>query len=687
MKVLRFVWFLLAMVVASVAFGQEPPQLRLSNPQEAFLSFREVLQEVGASEAVAALDLSGVSDQIQPAERFEIARKLGEVLDSDTWETSEIPIETEENRVVLRTYMRADTDETLGQIALMRGEDGFWRFASSTVSAVPELWQVRVEPNLIPSEPSGSGGSGDDGEAGEDPPEDVPDALANPRATMSTFLDAMNAEPIDFPTAVSTLDLSNESALIADDEGRDYALRIFGILNRTILIDLDDIPDDPSGDSYVIPIEVTQGSTKNLLGEFSIARKNDGRWLFTADTLAQIDEIWLEVADLETISGLRDIQPFEDTVARWARQNLSEGWLAPPLFGLEPWQWLAIPLACIVSYLIGLAARIIVKLYIAMRGNFDGLLNKEFIERAGKGVSLLVNSSLLKVFTLQLGLSKDWKAILFFVVEVVQAVAFIWVGMAILTLIVEILRRKNRVDKGRVEKLVIPLVRNFGRVIIVTIAVVYLLYRVGFDVRSLIAGLGLGGLVFALAAKDSVENLFGSFTVLFEMPFQIGDWVIVDDIEGNVEKITIRSTRIRTFADSLILIPNSAFISSPVENMGRRRYRRIKTTIGITYDTPPEKMEKFLEEIRTMVKEHPHTWKQKMHIYFNDFGSSSLDILLYIFVEAPDWGKELALREDILLRIVRIANGLGVEFAFPTQMTILDSKNQPGPVEVKVMKE
>src|SRR5690606_13195747 len=114
-------------------------------------------------------------------------------------------------------------------------------------------------------------------------------------------------------------------------------------------------------------------------------------------------------------------------------------------------------------------------------------------------------------------------------------------------------------------------------------------------------------------------------------------------------------------------------------------YRRIKTTIGVTYDTPPEKMEKFLAGIREMVATHEHTWKDKMHIYFNDFGASSLDIMLYIFVEAPDWAKELAYREDILLRIVRIAYDLEVEFAFPTQTMILDTKKQTGSLDVKML--
>ena len=161
------------------------------------------------------------------------------------------------------------------------------------------------------------------------------------------------------------------------------------------------------------------------------------------------------------------------------------------------------------------------------------------------------------------------------------------------------------------------------------------------DLWGLVAGIGIGSIAVGFAARDSIENLFGTFTVLLDKPFQVGDWILVGDLEGTVEDVGFRSTRIRTFYNSLISVPNRTFISSNVDNMGQRRYRRIREMLGLTYDTPPEKIEAFCEGVRRIIATHPYTRKDYYHVYFNGFGPSSLDVLLYCFVETPDWSTEL----------------------------------------------
>jgi len=228
-------------------------------------------------------------------------------------------------------------------------------------------------------------------------------------------------------------------------------------------------------------------------------------------------------------------------------------------------------------------------------------------------------------------------------------------------------------DADRAERLFLPILRNLGRIAIIMIALLFFLERIGFNVTGLIAGLGIGGIVVALAAKDSVENVFGSLTLIFEMPFQIGDWVISNGIEGTVEEISLRSTTLRTFHDSTILVPNSKFISNPIENMGRRRYRRLKTTIGITYDATADQIESFVTKLRTYILDHPNTWDDKINIALNDFGPSSLNILLVVFIDAKDFDQELLIREELLLGVMLIAHEANVDFAFPTQKMIIDT--------------
>ena len=165
----------------------------------------------------------------------------------------------------------------------------------------------------------------------------------------------------------------------------------------------------------------------------------------------------------------------------------------------------------------------------------------------------------------------------------------------------------------------------------------------------MIAGLGLGGLAFALASKDMVQNLFGSVTILLDRTFAVGDWIIVDGKEGSVESIGFRSTRIRTFYNSMLTVPNSTFITASVDNMGERRYRRLSTKLGLAYETPPDKIEAFCEGVRELVRQHPYMRKDYFHVYFNGYADSALEILVYVFWETPEWSTELRERHRFLL--------------------------------------
>jgi MscS family membrane protein len=238
--------------------------------------------------------------------------------------------------------------------------------------------------------------------------------------------------------------------------------------------------------------------------------------------------------------------------------------------------------------------------------------------------------------------------------------------------------------ESTLDDMLVPMVRRALKVVIIAFGIVFIAQNQGINVSSLLAGLGIGGIAFALAAKDTVENLFGSFTVVIDRPFKIGDWVVIGDLEGTVEELGLRSTRIRTFYNSLITVPNSTLVQASVDNLGERRYRRVKCMIGIQYDTPAERIEAFCEGIRELIRRHPYTRKDYYNIYFNEFAASSLNILLYAFHECPDWTTELRERHRLFVDIVRLARRLGVEFAYPTQT--LHIATMPGAAEAEAVK-
>ena len=187
------------------------------------------------------------------------------------------------------------------------------------------------------------------------------------------------------------------------------------------------------------------------------------------------------------------------------------------------------------------------------------------------------------------------------------------------------------------------------------------------DVTALIGGLGIGGAALAFASQDTLSNLFGSLTVLADRPFEIGDWIVSDGVEGTVENVGMRSTRVRTFYNSVVVLPNSRLTTAIVDNMGKREFRRFTTKVGVQYDTTPEQLDAFCEAIREVIRRHPYTRKDYFQVYVNDLSASSIDILLYMFFECNDWPTELRERHRLLTDIMRVAQILGIQFAFPTQ--------------------
>ncbi len=270
-----------------------------------------------------------------------------------------------------------------------------------------------------------------------------------------------------------------------------------------------------------------------------------------------------------------------------------------------------------------------------------------------------------------LGLPPTALAILLLAVKFFAIAAIVWSAYRAVDVGAAILESYAAGTATKYDDLLIPLLRSSAKVFIAAFGVIFLADNLNINITGLLAGLGLGGLAFALAAQDTVKNFFGSITVLVDRPFQVGDWVVIGDIEGTVEEVGFRSTRIRTFYNSLVTLPNANLISADVDNYGARRYRRWKANLGVAYDTPPEKIDVLCEGIRELVRRHPYTRKDYFHVYLNQFGASSLDILLYIFWETPDWSTELRERHRLAVDILRLAQHLGVEFAFPTQTLYL----------------
>jgi MscS family membrane protein len=369
------------------------------------------------------------------------------------------------------------------------------------------------------------------------------------------------------------------------------------------------------------------------------------------------------------------------TGAEWLRERIPEA-LRGGGFLMENWQWLGLMLVILVGMIVdrivwAVVARVARSVFLRLlpRGNVS------LVPTAVRPIGLVAMATVWWLGLLALGLDPSVRSVLVIAAKFVLTASAVWTAYRFTDIVGEVFIDRASETESKLDDLLVPMIRKSLKVFIVAFGLVFIADNLDVDISSLLAGLGLGGLAFALAAQDTVRNLFGSLTVLMDKPFGVGDWVVIGgDVEGMVEEVGFRSTRIRTFYNSLITVPNANLISTAVDNLGARTYRRWKATLSLTYDTPPERIEAFCEGLRELVRRHDSTRKDYFHVYANEFGAASLDVLLYVFFHTPDWGAELQGRHDLFLDILRLAREVGVEFAFPTQtLHVHPSDWEPAP--------
>ncbi len=235
------------------------------------------------------------------------------------------------------------------------------------------------------------------------------------------------------------------------------------------------------------------------------------------------------------------------------------------------------------------------------------------------------------------------------------------------------LQRAARTE-SRMDIQVIPFVREFLKILIVIFAIFSVLGSVfNMDITGLIAGLGIGGLAVALAGKESLENLFASFTIFLDKPFIVGDLVQVGTTVGTVEKVGFRSTRIRTMEKSFLTLPNKLMVDQPLDNLTLRTFRRARYDIGLTYSSHPDRMRAVIAELQAFLDEHPRT-NQDGQVRFTDFGPSSLNIMVLYFVNTIDFAEYNKVREEINFQILDIVKRNGCSIAFPSTTVYFEDK-------------
>jgi len=491
---------------------------------------------------------------------------------------------------------------------------------------------------------------------------------SDPNDAITLFLSGMKAysdsEFLDIAArdrAVSTFGKNAES-----QDPAKSAQNLYAVLNRTELIDPEEFP--VTGDAVLAggrwPWSRYPPSAPDLEIELVFVQQGTG-WVFAQETLQQVPAWYAALKDEPLVGEVLDAMSFFERMS-WEIRNGMPDSLRKPLFLMEIWQWLGI----LILVVLGVIAERIITAFasrLARRAAGSVSLDEEAIVNFKRPFGLLMIAAIFRWTLPVLGLEPEHHRILLFAAGSALAVACVWTAFRVVDVVCAYFRGKAALTENTFDDLLVPLLERTLKILITIAGLVYVASLLSGDLYGIIAGLSIGGMAFAFAAQESIKNLFGTFTVLLDKPFALGDYVSIGSVEGTVEAVGFSSTRVRTSYDSLITVPNSRFITTDIDNYGARQYRRIKTMMGMTYDTPPAKLEAFCEGVRELIRRHPHTRKDSFHVYVHEFGANSIDVMLYCFIETDDRATELRERERLYLDILRLAESLKVEFAFPTR--------------------
>ena len=494
--------------------------------------------------------------------------------------------------------------------------------------------------------------------------------------------------------ALRALDLSDIPPVLRDTSGAERALQLKEILDRIELPAFESIPDREA---------MTRAASKRwrLPGtEIDVALieagPRSGEYLVSAETVGRLPEFYERVKNLSYKPGpAAELSGAYRRISPGAATTIYDAYLRSPV-GLEfivPIRWmLALPawanarIASLASWqwlgLIGGIGLCLGLIYWTTR--LLAFLGRRGTEGSAYGwpsammplALILVSAVLMPLFLLILRIGGAPRLVITFVLTSALYASGAWLSMIGANYLADALVTSEHLRQRSLDSQLIRLALRFIGLAIAIGILIQGAYELGFPAYSVLAGLGVGGLAVALAARDSLANLLGSILIMIEKPFRVGHYVRVGSAEGTVEEVGFRSTRIRTPDNSVISIPNNSVVNASVENVSLRSMRRQRFLVQVTYDTPRAKLEELVAGINRLIADHPMANKDNINVRFNDFGESSLNILVFFYLETAAYSLELQTREEILLRIIELAHKLDIEFAFPTRTLVIDGASE-----------
>jgi MscS family membrane protein len=489
------------------------------------------------------------------------------------------------------------------------------------------------------------------------------------------------------------LDLSQVPPVLMDTLPAERLLQLREILDRIDLPAMTEIPDQEA---------MARQPTKRWRlpnTEIDIVRIENGsragEYLISADTIDRLGEFYRRVRNLpykpgpgEQLSNVyRKLShsPSATIYEAFLSSPIGFSYIIPPRWMLSLPNWAKVAVAGATAWQwLGLVVGLSIGGLIIWLGHRLGRHRTESENELGphwRGLLLplaiiLVTGALVPFLDAVMRIAGTARIVIEYARIGVIYVTGAWLAVATSAVLGEVIVRSERLTIRSLDSQLIRL----GMRLVGLVAAVAILIRggdeLGLPAYSVLAGLGVGGIAVALAAQSTIANLIGSLLISIEKPFRIGHVVRIGAIEGTVEDVGFRSTRIRTPDNSLLTIPSSSVVSSTVENLSQRPKRRQRFVVQITYDTPREKVVEIVDRIRQLIVEHPMVEADTCQVRFNNFSDSSLDILVIFHLLVEDYATELREREALLLPIMDVVKDAGAEFAFPSRTLYIGSSGE-----------
>jgi len=478
--------------------------------------------------------------------------------------------------------------------------------------------------------------------------------FSSPYSTLKFFKESIEQSDDDIAISALALNVGDPRS----ERSKNLAYQFKRILDaRSLIIKPDKAPKNPEYTDSITGENVYQVFKSEI---YIKLEKVGNRWLFSKETIDWIPEIYEELYPME-------LTKFIDGLPLWLRTIV---------LGVELWQIIGLIAYLLVSCILyRIMAWLFGKFLVKVFGLFKHKrIAEKYIKPLAKPISIIVVILILYEYLPILHYPASFNIVFKYIKNLAIPLSLTIISYRFMDVVSEALSFIASKTKTNVDDNLVPLIRKVLKIFVIITGVIYTVQNLGVDITPLIAGVSIGGLAFALAAQDTIKNFFGSLTIYTDKPFETGDWIITENIDGVIEEIGVRSTRIRTFSNSLLTIPNGKLADMTIDNMGKREMRRFLTRITIPYDTQPDKISAFTTGIKQIALNQEYVVKEKVEASLYDFAEGYLVIRISCYFNCPTFIDELSARDIIISDLLKLASTLEIKMTFPKEIQLLENK-------------